>query len=655
MKFFRELSLRPKLIVAFAGVVLLSGILSSIVYSLVLVATMKKSAKEKIEETAKVATHQVDQKARGLEIYADLIAADITFGQVLSFDSSMAISQKMEEFKKLSQAEVVAFVPQAERYVQIKDSIFVNQGEENLVPILKEFEWAKRMNQESDGTGRKGWARLGEDIYLLAIKPVLHFGANMGSIILAQRTSDTLAKEIASAAGADVMLISPTRIMGSSLAVGERGGEIFSAVSKQAFGFSGNKVVDALSMAKSTYFSLFAPIYDFDGKPISTLGIFVSHAVIKEAQNKTLRQVLLMAAVAAVLSAVIGFLLAQAIATPLHTMTGAILSIIEKGDLGIRIKGEYGAETGILTRSFNRLLQQLQEAHEKLAASERRMKQELTMASTVQEMLFPERLVRFDTLELASFIESSTETGGDWFGYAQDRSGQRVSVMIGDVTGHGMPAALITAITNGFFKGVHEVEDKVWQALAELHASGGTSEGASAVETVLANLRGKRRLTTADLLHVLNSLLLDSTHGSLLMTFFASVYDRESRELRYANAGHNRPFVCRVNGSANGLIGVTVLPSPPSNRLGESKDLTFVENIEKVNPGDFVLWYTDGLLECENSSGEMYGKRRLMNVLKKMAAASAEQVRDAVIQDARKFFGDQPRKDDITLVVAKIT
>lgn len=154
------------------------------------------------------------------------------------------------------------------------------------------------------------------------------------------------------------------------------------------------------------------------------------------------------------------------------------------------------------------------------------------------------------------------------------------------------------------------------------------------------------------MLAILNQIILRSTKGSLLMTFFASAYDGQRKELRYANAGHNRPFICTFpNG---GQPKVTVLPSDPSHRLGESADVKFTEQSIPLSAGDLLFWYTDGILECENPAGEMYGKRRFMNAVKDCATLPSEQIRDRIIQDAYRFFGDTPRKDDITLVVGKV-
>ena len=648
----RDVSLKTRLTVAFAAVVILATVLGAVVFSVVLVSTMKKSAKEKIEETAKVAYTQVEQKTRGLEIYADLIGSDITFGQALSFDSSGGIEQKIEEFVQLSHANVVAFVPRPEQYVQIRDRVFVNSGNEALAPHLKTLEPIQKSIAQTESETRKGWLSFGGTIYLLAMKPVFHFGTNMGVIVLALRTNDDLAKAIASATGADITIFDRARVYGSSLQTKEGSLKAWPDQERYAQEKFDRKIVEDIGIDGVSYFAFFSPVRDLGGKAIANMAIHVSNAVIREARNRTLTQVLIVTLLATLLSAGIGYLLARAISTPLQQITNGILAIIDRGDLGIRVPGQFGAEMGILTRSFNRLLAQLQDAHEKLAASEQRMKQELTMASTVQEMLFPEREIHLESIELASYIESSSETGGDWFGYSQDRVGKNVSVMIGDVTGHGMPAALITAIANGFFKGVHEAEDMVRQVLREINQQTILHEREEMFSSLLDQFRKKRPLSTADLLTILNQMILSSTKGSLLMTFFASVFDPDQFELRYANAGHNRPLLCHPG--SNGQVNIGILPSPASHRLGETTDLIFEETLMKVQQGDVVIWYTDGILECESPAGEMYGKRRLINVLRKETQSSAQQIRDAVIEDAYRFFANHPRKDDITLVVGKI-
>jgi len=649
MKTFRDLSLKKRLAAAFAAVVVFSALIITLVFTVVLVGSMKKAAREKIEETSRVALSRIEDVTRGLEIYANLISSNEAFGQILSYDSAGGIQDKIEEFKKMSQADLVAFVPYAERYLAIKDTVFVNAGQEALAPSLKLSAPVSALLNPFPGDGARGWISLGASIFVFAMQPVSHFGANMGVVLLGRFCGDRFAKDLSAAAGTEIIIFNASEILGTSVLSSKSRLE---AIPDQAFFFKKDKFLDEnLTLSGTSYLSYFLPIHDIEKKKIASLSLNVSNAPILEARNQTVTRVLFVAAVATLLSGLIGYFLARAISNPLIKITQGMFSIMEKGDLGIRIGGLFGAEIGVLTRSFNRLLDQLQDAHEKLASSERRMKQELTMASTVQEMLFPERSIKYGNLELASFIDTSSETGGDWFGYGATHDERTVTVLIGDVTGHGMPAALITAITNGFFAGVQESTENHQSLVSQVDAFKRDHPEVTDLLKGLETLRQQSSFSTAQMLSLLNQIILRSTKRSLLMTFFVSVIDLKKGEMRYANAGHNRPWHCRS--LADGRRHISVLRSDPSPRLGEDANVEFVENTIAIRPGDLFLWYTDGILECENPAGEMYGKRRLMTLLQQ-TKGSAEEIKKTVIDDAYAFFGDRPRKDDITLVVGRV-
>jgi len=651
LKALSKLSLKKRLVFSFVGVVLFSAALNALIFTVVLVGTMKKSTREKLTETLKVAFQRLDDITRGLEIYTDLISSDMTFGQILSFDSSLAITQKIGEFQRLSNADVVAFIPKPEQYLQIKNKIFINSGKEALVPSLKKSDLIRNLLHKAEKNTQKGWSLFVDNLFIFAMKPVLHFGTNMGVIFLARQAGHEFAQDIASATGTGIVLFNESKVFGTSLKLNDKALKI---PEMEVYGTAAKveKLVEDYNVEGQSYFSLFAPITNIENEYIAKLALLVSTGSIREAQHRTLRRALVVAALTTILSALIGYILARAISNPIQNITRGIQNITERGDLSIRIPGRFGAEIGILASSFNRLLGRLQETSEKLAASEQRMKKELTMASTVQEMLFPPKVIRYGDLELASFIDSSTETGGDWFGYAQDRLEKNVSVMIGDVTGHGMSAALITAITNGFFKGVQEAEDAFRLSLADSKNNSQLKKEIQKTRTEVATLNGDGFLSTAEMLAILNRILLESTQGNLLMTFFASVLDLKQMKLRYANAGHNRPFLCKIEGGK--VVKSTVLMSPPSQRLGERAKVQYEESQQELSQGDMILWYTDGLLECENPHGEAFGKRRMLQLIRKYGHLPAEEVCRHITSIAYEFFEDVPRKDDITLVVGKI-
>ena len=111
MRILNDLSLKKRLALAFAGVVILSALLITLVFTIVLVKNMTQSAREKIRETSRVAMTHIAEEMGGLEIYANLIASNENFGRLLSYDSAGGIQEKIRDFRKLSQADLVAFIP----------------------------------------------------------------------------------------------------------------------------------------------------------------------------------------------------------------------------------------------------------------------------------------------------------------------------------------------------------------------------------------------------------------------------------------------------------------------------------------------------------------------------------------------------------------
>jgi serine phosphatase RsbU (regulator of sigma subunit) len=134
------------------------------------------------------------------------------------------------------------------------------------------------------------------------------------------------------------------------------------------------------------------------------------------------------------------------------------------------------------------------------------------------------------------------------------------------------------------------------------------------------------------------------------MTCFASIIDPHARTITYANAGHNFPYLYRVGESGRGEFGSLMIRG---NRLGDLRESHYEAKSAELLPGDLLIWYTDGIVECEDAHDEEYGEKRFRASIRRAAQRGAAEIRDAVVADAMKFYGDTPRKDDITMVVAK--
>ena len=126
-----------------------------------------------------------------------------------------------------------------------------------------------------------------------------------------------------------------------------------------------------------------------------------------------------------------------------------------------------------------------------------------------------------------------------------------------------------------------------------------------------------------------------------------------ARSITYANAGLVFPYLYRHPSTLRGARRITVLMSR-GNRLGDVPDSTFAESSQALRNGDRLVFYTDGLIECESPTGEEYGEKRLRSAIRAAGDQGPAQMRDSLMTTAAQFYGNCPRKDDITLVVAQL-
>lgn len=295
---------------------------------------------------------------------------------------------------------------------------------------------------------------------------------------------------------------------------------------------------------------------------------------------------------------------------------------IANGDLTTRVDVTTADEIGLLAGNFNHMADQLQVllAEE---AKKRDLERDLELARTIQETLVPSgEVLHHGPVRVVGHFQPATQCGGDWW-TVHDLPGDKVLIVIGDVTGHGVPAAMITA-------------------------------AAKAACDVGRALEGPR-LTPARLLELMNRAIFESARRKFVMTCFACTVDVKTRVITYANAGHNFPYLYRAPSLLKeGEPEFTVLMSR-GNRLGDIPESTFTESTQPLRPGDRLLFFTDGLIECESPAGEEFGEKRLRLALRQTGDQPLATMRDAMMQQALTFYADRPRKDDITLVVAEIS
>lgn len=284
--------------------------------------------------------------------------------------------------------------------------------------------------------------------------------------------------------------------------------------------------------------------------------------------------------------------------------------------------GYLGSEIGAMAdRIKNLLVSQVASA---------RQEAELATAKVVQENLLPSSQAQIGKLEIAGASRSASECGGDWWNYFTTEDG-KIYFLIADATGHGAPAALVTAM-------------------------------AYSACTLYFNLVRQRTLsptTPADVLTCINRVLVSSSNKTTTMTMFCASLDLHSGSLTFANAGHNAPYYIPTNLSQNekgGPLPPNAIPLlNPGNPLGIQPDSAYKNKNIVMQPGDKFVFFTDGLIEGQNKKGREWGKRQLLKAIQNSRTLSAKKTCDSLISEAYKFFDNHPQDDDVTVVVAELS
>ncbi len=262
----------------------------------------------------------------------------------------------------------------------------------------------------------------------------------------------------------------------------------------------------------------------------------------------------------------------------------------------------FGRATGSLV-----LKQELQRAYEALD-------REMKIVAEIQRSLLPSELPEIPTLDLAAYYRPSHRAGGDYYDFFPLPDGQW-GIFVGDVSGHGTPAAVLMAVTH---------------CIAHTRVGPACPPG-----RVLSYLN-----------HHLSSRYTQQ-NGSFVTAFYA-VYDPKSCRLTYASAGHNAPRVKRC-----GDESLLMLDECNGFPLGIVADVAYEERVAQLETGDRLVFYTDGITEAHNPQGELFGTSRLDRAIAHCGVRASD-VLDAVLQSVQTFVADHPILDDQTLIVARV-
>jgi serine phosphatase RsbU (regulator of sigma subunit) len=242
----------------------------------------------------------------------------------------------------------------------------------------------------------------------------------------------------------------------------------------------------------------------------------------------------------------------------------------------------------------------------------RRIEKELAIARDIQLSFLPKQAPEIPGFEVAGATRPHDQVGGDYYDFI-NVSESRLGLAIADVSGKGIPAALLMA---GFRM------------------------------SLLAEIRNEFAIRAV--MRKVNSLVHESTDRDKFVTAFYGVLDTKNRVLIFSNAGHNPPILRRADGTLEHLVegGVT---------LGVLPDARYDERPIALDKDDVLVMFTDGISEAESPSGEQFGTQRIEEIMTRLAAASAREILDGIVGETLAWSGSRGQIDDLTIVVLKVT
>jgi serine phosphatase RsbU (regulator of sigma subunit) len=274
----------------------------------------------------------------------------------------------------------------------------------------------------------------------------------------------------------------------------------------------------------------------------------------------------------------------------------------------ILILAGYVALVAYMARYSRRLMERLVHQEIEVQSDKEAMERELEVAAQVQDQLLPQEFPRVGSLSVHGRVESGRFVGGDYCDFIKIGEG-RMLVAVADVSGKGVPAALI---------------------MSEVRAA--------------THLLASMSLTLAEFMEKLNDLLHKSTERKTFVTFFAGIVDTESEQLSFVNAGHPPPLLGtqgKLSPLSRGTIPLGVMSTLPQCTV----------HTEPFPRDSWLVCYTDGVLERRDAQGEEYGEERLRQWAEQRCTGTAIECVNQLLSDLKAFGEGRELDDDLTIAI----
>lgn len=345
---------------------------------------------------------------------------------------------------------------------------------------------------------------------------------------------------------------------------------------------------------------------------IGTLHLGMSYALIEDALRQAYTKIMYVTIAILLIAVLAGFFLGSRIAGPVLLLAKGA-ETVGAGNFDHEIKIKSNNELGALASTFNSMTRGLKKAQQDAVAREI-MDKELKIAREIQLSLIPEKMPPVPGYSAAAFYRATKTVGGDYYdAIPLDRG--RTGFVMADVSGKGVPAALVMAMASGILRSQAPLSADPKECLVKFNCE-----------------------------------LFKRIKRGMFLTVFYGILDNKNNTLEFVSAGHCEPFIYRQKLQKAEVVSAQGFPA------GIGSGPEYLETVlEKksiaMEPGDTAVIYTDGLFEAMDLREQQFGLERLRRAIEKNSRLGAEQLKEAVIKELSGFTMDAEQSDDMAMLI----
>jgi serine phosphatase RsbU (regulator of sigma subunit) len=349
--------------------------------------------------------------------------------------------------------------------------------------------------------------------------------------------------------------------------------------------------------------------------PIGRVEVMLSAQRISQSRDAIRDRMVMVSAVAATVAAAVSFLLAAFLTYPIRTLAKDLRQV-SLGRFEHQSRVRSGDEIGDLARTFNQMTSNLRHAQEAVVA-QKAIEHELNLATRIQTRLLPASIPQVPGFDIAAHYHSAREVGGDYYDFVRIDT-ENLGIVVADVSGKGVPGSLVMTMT---------------RSLLRMAAAGGSP---------------------FDTIDQVNRILAPDISPGMFVTLVYLVLHLPTHRVRLVRAGHNAPLLYSAR------QGKLIALQPRGIALGlDPRGALFRAELEvqqfTLRSGDFLVAYTDGIVEGKDPQGESYSDERFARRIQEETRGSAQSIINSVITDLDSHRKTAEQSDDITILCIKCT